>query len=130
MSFPATLPSYTITAGSETLNGAGGGTGLSGILNAFETDIVGLGGKVGTGASTPSAGTVLRANGTGTSVWGAVVLTTDVSGILPVANGGTGQNSLTSLPLLSPVITTPPTNVARLPAKWLLMLDLLRLQTG
>lgn len=88
--FPTSLPSYTITAGSETLNGAAGGTGLSGLLNAFEVDITALGTKMGTGAATPSAGKVLRANGTGTSTWGAVVLTTDVTGTLPVGNGGTG----------------------------------------
>lgn len=42
-----------------------------------------------------SNNTILRSNGTIPS-WGQVVLTTDVSGILPVANGGTGQNSFTA----------------------------------
>lgn len=69
MAFPATLPSYTITTGSESPNTAGGGTGLSGLLNAFETDITGLGTKLGTGASTPSNGVVLAGNGSGTSAW-------------------------------------------------------------
>lgn len=111
MSFPASLPSYTITAGSETLNGAGGGTGLSGLLNAFETDLVGLGTKMGTGSSTPSAGKVLRANGSGTSVWGAVDLTADVTGALPVVNGGTGGTTSTGTGAVvlasSPTIVTP-----------------------
>lgn len=111
MAFPASLPSYTITAGAETANGAGGGTGLSGLLNAFEVDITGLGTKMGTGSSTPSAGTVLRANGAGTSIWGAVVLTTDVTGTLPVANGGTGSTTSTGTGAVvratSPTITTP-----------------------
>jgi hypothetical protein len=69
MSFPATLPSYTITTGAESPNTAGGGLGLSGLLNAFETDITGLGTKMGTGASTPTNGVVLAGNGTGTSAW-------------------------------------------------------------
>lgn len=69
MSFPTTLPSYTITAGSETANGAAGGTGLSGLLNAFETDVTALGTKMGTGASTPAANQVLIGTGAGTSAW-------------------------------------------------------------
>lgn len=72
MAFPTSLPSYTITAGAETANGAGGGTGLSGLLNAFEVDITALGSKVGTGASTPTSGQFLRSNGTGTSAWDTV----------------------------------------------------------
>lgn len=49
--------------------------------------------KVGTSSSTPSAGKVLRATGTGTSAWGAVDLAADVTGALPIANGGTGAAS-------------------------------------
>lgn len=69
MSFPASLPSYTITSGSESPNTAAGGLGLSGLLNQFEIDITGLGTKLGTGASTPTNGVVLAGNGTGTSAW-------------------------------------------------------------
>jgi hypothetical protein len=61
-------------------------------LRAVET-------KLGTGASTSTAGTVLRGNGTGTTAFGKVVLTTDVSGVLPVANGGIGVGTLTGIPL-------------------------------
>jgi hypothetical protein len=96
MAYPAALPSYTTTSGGEVLGLASGGLGLSGLLNAHGVDITGLGTKIGTGASTPTAGKVLRANGTGTSVWGAVDLTADVTGTLPVANGGTGVTSLGS----------------------------------
>jgi len=39
--------------------------------------------------------TVLTSNGT-TASWGAVDLTSDVTGILPVANGGTGAGTFTS----------------------------------
>lgn len=41
-----------------------------------------------------------------TPTWGSVVLTSMVSGTLPVANGGIGQTSLTSLPLTTPQVTT------------------------
>ena len=37
--------------------------------------------------------TVLHGNAAGNPSWGAVVLTTDVSGILPIANGGTNSTS-------------------------------------
>lgn len=50
--------------------------------------------KLGTGASTASASTVLRGTGSGTTAYGQLVLTTDVTGTLPVANGGTGITSL------------------------------------
>jgi hypothetical protein len=52
--------------------------------------------KVGIGASTPTANTVLRATGTGTTAYAQVGLTTDVTGTLPVTNGGTGITTLGS----------------------------------
>lgn len=67
--------------------------------------------KVGTGASTPSAGKVFRGTSAGVSSWGALDLTTDVTGTLPVANGGTGVTSKTGTSLLvlntSPTLVTP-----------------------
>lgn len=51
---------------------------------------------LGTGAGAPSAGKVLRGTGAGTSAWGAADLTADVTGTLPVGNGGTGVTSITS----------------------------------
>jgi len=62
-----------------------------------ESEVVAVQTKIGTGSSTPSAGKVLRATGTGTSGWAAADLTTDVTGMLPVANGGTGANTLTGV---------------------------------
>ncbi len=53
--------------------------------------------------SSGAANTVLRSNGT-TPSYGQVVLTTDVSGILPVANGGTG---VTTGSALATFLTTP-----------------------
>lgn len=71
--FPTSIPSYSSTSGSETPNTAGSGTGLSGLLNNFETDITALGTKIGTGSSTPTNNTVLVGNGVGTSAWASTL---------------------------------------------------------
>lgn len=94
--FPTGIPSYPDTGGSEVLGSAGGGVGLSRILDDYGLDIAALATKMGTGSSTPSSNKVLRSTGAGVSSWGAVDLTTDVTGVLPVANGGTGISSLGS----------------------------------
>lgn len=71
--------------------------------------------KVGTGSSTPSAGKVLRATGTGTSGWAAADLTTDVTGVLPIANGGTnGSDAATAFSNLKQAATSSATGVAEL----------------
>ena len=49
--------------------------------------------KIGIDASTPTNNKVLRGTGTGTSSWAQAVLTTDVTGVLPVANGGTAGST-------------------------------------
>jgi hypothetical protein len=67
----------------------------SNVHGVHSTAIVQIETKIGTGSSSPSANKVLRATGTGTSAWAQVGLTTDVTGILPVANGGSGASSLT-----------------------------------
>lgn len=54
--------------------------------NAKNSAIIALETKIGTGSSTPTANTVLRGTGTGTSAYGQVDLTADVTGILPRAN--------------------------------------------
>lgn len=73
-------------------------------LQALET-------KLGIGSSTSTTSTVLRASSSGTSVWGKLVLTSDVTGILPIANGGTGGTGSTGTGNLvfsnSPTLTTP-----------------------
>jgi hypothetical protein len=67
----------------------------SNLHGVTDTAIVAVETKVGTGASTPTSGNVLRGTGTGTSAWAKVALTTDVTGTLPVGNGGTGASTLT-----------------------------------
>jgi hypothetical protein len=88
--FPTSIPTYPDTTGGEVLGSAGGGLGLSRILDDYGLDVTAVATKIGTGSSTPSAGKVLRASGAGTSVWDAVNLATDVTGSTPIANGGTG----------------------------------------
>ena len=47
--------------------------------------------KLGTGASTATSNTVLRGTGAGTTAYGQANLATDITGTLPVANGGTNE---------------------------------------
>ena len=78
-----------------------GGTGAATKVNAFNAlspmttagDLI-YGGTSGSGTrlALGSASTVLRSNGSA-PVWGSVVLTTDVTGILPVDKGGTGSST-------------------------------------
>ena len=88
---------------------AQGGTGASTKVTAFDAlspmttagDLIyggtsGSGTRLGVGA----ANTILRSNGSA-PVWGAVTLTTDVTGILPIANGGTGSSSQNFVDLTS-----------------------------
>lgn len=93
-----------------------GGTGISsgtsgGVLYFVSSDEIDssgqldasalvLGGGAGNAPVTPvglgTSVTVLHGNASGPPSWGKIVLTTDVSGILPVANGGTSLSSGTS----------------------------------
>jgi hypothetical protein len=98
-----------------TLPVANGGTGItsgtSGGILAFTASgtiassaaltqhAIVLGGGAGAAPSTPvglgTSTTVLHGNATGDPTWAAVSLTADVSGVLPVANGGTNIASYT-----------------------------------
>lgn len=99
--FPTSLPTYTVTAGAETANGAAGGTGLSGLLNQFESDVTALSAKVGIGASTPAANKVLFGTGTGTTAWQSLTS----ANLLALMSDETG----TGLAVFnnSPTLTTP-----------------------
>lgn len=93
----AGLPTYSavsLTADvSGTLPIANGGTNSSTALSGSSV-IVSNGTAVVQGPAGTTS-TVLHGNASGTPTYGAVVLTTDVSGTLPIANGGT--NSATAL---------------------------------
>lgn len=83
-----TLPNPGANAPTNNPSLSGGQTNQNDAIKAIEA-------KVGTGASTPSAGKIFRGTGSGASAWGAADLTTDITGVLPVANGGTGVAVLT-----------------------------------
>lgn len=107
MAYPNTSPSYTATDANATL----AANNHAARHTQEEADIVALAAKVGIGASTPSTATVLKGTGAGTSTYGKVALATEVSGTLPVANGGTGATGSTGsgnvVLATSPTITTP-----------------------
>lgn len=108
-------PAFSNISGTATV--AQGGTGLTagtsgGVLGytasgtlassvALTANALVLGGGAGaTPAPMASLGTtttVLHGNAAGAPTFGAVALTTDVSGTLPVANGGTGNTALAAL---------------------------------
>lgn len=88
--FPSSLPAFAGFTGSHTLLT----DNHDAQHNLEQAEVVNIATKIGTGSSTPTNNKVLRGNGTGTSVWAQTDLTTDVTGILPVANGGTGQNTI------------------------------------
>lgn len=86
MSFPSSTPSYTGFTSTHTLQQ----DTHAAQHNQEQADITALANKIGLGASAPTSGTVLRGNGTGTTAYSQVQLSTDVSGVLGVSNGGTG----------------------------------------
>ena len=102
--FPGALPVAGTASSTDTLIA----TGHTSLHNTDRDEIRALATKLGTGASTPTAGTVFRGTGAGTSGYGPVDLTGDVTGVLPLTNGGLGISSLaefktTFLSLLYPV---------------------------
>lgn len=110
--FPGALPAAGSASASDTL----AAVGHTALHNTIADEARAIATKLGTGSSTANSGTVLRGTGAGASAWGQVALTTDITGVLPVANGGTGQSTQTGtgLPVAqtsptinSPTITTP-----------------------
>ena len=93
-SYAASMSIGSITLGSA-LGATSGGTGqasyaVGDLLYASSTPALSKLAAVATG-------NVLRSGGVGTApAWGPVALGTDVSGTLPVANGGTGAAALTA----------------------------------
>jgi len=83
--FPTSLPTERNSSSSEVLNAAAG-VGLTGLLNEYSEDIVGLATKLGTGADTAASNEVLVGTGVGTSGW---------------------SSTLAGITLTSPTINTP-----------------------
>jgi hypothetical protein len=106
-----TSPASLLTVGSSDafqVNSSGAIAAATGITSSGTITLSGLStaglvtntsaGVLGTLAGT--ATTVLHGNASGLPTYGAIALTTDVSGTLPVANGGTGQTTYTNGQLL------------------------------
>lgn len=105
MSYPSSIDSFAGFTSTHTLSQ----DNHAAQHNQEQSAIVSIENKLGTGASTPTSGTVLRGNGSGTSTYDQVHLASDVSGVLGVGNGGTGTTSTTGSGAVvlqnSPVIT-------------------------
>lgn len=105
--FPVATPSFTGFTSSHTLSQ----DGHAAQHNLEQGEIIALANKVGTGSSTPVSGRLLRGTGAGTTAWAQADLTTDVTGVLPQANGGTGTTLATGTGKAvydtSPTISTP-----------------------
>lgn len=105
--FPGAIPSFTGFTSSHTLSQ----DQHASQHNSEQSEIVAIATKIGTGSSTPASGKLLRGTGAGTSSWAQADLTTDVAGVLPQANGGTGTTLATGTGKAvydtSPTIITP-----------------------
>lgn len=105
----------TVLAGSQ-LSGqtpiANGGTGQATKTAGFDAlqpmttagDTI-YGGTAGTGTRLAAGTSVQVLHSGATPSWSAVSLTADVSGVLPTANGGSGQNSTATFPTSGVVVT-------------------------
>jgi len=95
---PTTTPAFTVagTSGGIPYFSSGTAWASSGVLTANR---IVLGGGAGAAptvlGSLGTTTTVLHGNAAGAPTFGAVSLTADVSGTLPIANGGTGTTSTT-----------------------------------
>ena len=90
----AGLPTYSavsLTADvTGTLPNTNGGTGQSSAFNLYGLTYASSTSVLGTLASAGTTTTILHGNAAGAPTWAAVSLTADVTGTLPVGNGGTG----------------------------------------
>jgi hypothetical protein len=126
MSYPTSIdsiPQPTPTSPSNNPSNAGVAVAQTNAIVALET-------KLGTGASTPTSGTVLTGNGTGTSAWatpatagivsnsgmptnGQIAQWTSATAIEGIATTGSGSAVLATSPtLVTPALGTPASGVA------------------
>ena len=107
--YPTSALSGTVNLATQvtgTLPVANGGTGQAAALTQYGVAYA----SATTALATTSAGTtttVLHGNAAGAPTFGAVSLTADVSGTLPIASGGSGQTTASAaFNALSPITTT------------------------
>lgn len=91
---PSTATTGAVTV-AGTLANTNGGTGQSSAFTQYGITYASTTTVLATTAAGTST-TVLHGNASGAPTFGAVSLTADVSGTLPVANGGTGLTTLTA----------------------------------
>ena len=92
---PSTATSGAVTVGG-TLANTNGGTGQSSAFTQYGITYASTTTVLATTAAGTST-TVLHGNASGAPTFGAVSLTADVSGTLPVGNGGSGATTLTGV---------------------------------
>jgi hypothetical protein len=92
---PSTATSGAVSV-AGTLANTNGGTGQSSAFTQYGITYASTTTVLATTAAGTST-TVLHGNASGAPTFGAVSLTTDVSGTLPVANGGSGATTLTGV---------------------------------
>lgn len=111
MAFPTSVVSNTDPTSGNTQNNPD----HAALHSSHNAEIAATETKIGTGASTPTSGKVLRATGTGTSAWGQVVFSTDVTtassadlrGLLSDETGTGAAVFGTSPTIATPIITSP-----------------------
>lgn len=99
--FPTSVPSYPDTTGGEVLGSAGGGLGLSRIIDDYGLDITALAAKLGTGSDTAANGQALMGNGAGTSEWRALVKADVGLGNVDNTSDATKQSATVTAALLA-----------------------------
>jgi hypothetical protein len=107
---PSTATSGAITL-AGTLANTNGGTGATAAFTQYGLTYASSTTVLATTAAGTST-TVLHGNASGAPTFGAVSLTADVSGTLPVANGGTSLTTLTANNVILGNGTSAPTFVA------------------
>jgi hypothetical protein len=100
------------TSGGVLAYTASGTLASSGALTQYGVVIGGGAGVAPTSTAAGTTTTVLHGNASGPPTFGAVSLTADVSGTLPVANGGTSLTTLTANNVILGNGTSAPTFVA------------------
>jgi hypothetical protein len=118
--FPGSIPTNRQSSTTEYLSNMASSFGHVALHNFEVNEIIAIATKLGTGASTPSSGSILRGTGSGTSAWGQLDLSADVATFSSATLAGrltdeTGSGAavfgtsptLATATLTSPTLVTP-----------------------